>query len=79
MTKIAPFYFENFNLIFYFLKFETLFPKTHPLTLNPKSRLVNLRIKIHFYHLIKLILVIFFTEDYFCDKNLKKNYPREFL
>ena len=45
-TKIAPFYFENFN--FLFLKFETISPKLYPLTLNPKSRLVNPRIKIHF-------------------------------
>ena len=69
MTKITLFYFENFNFIF--LKFETLSPKFHPLTLNPKFRLVNSSVKIHFYPLIKLILVIFFIEDYFCDKNLK--------
>ena len=28
-------------------------------------------LKIYFYILIKLILIIFFIEDYFCDKNLK--------
>ena len=48
-------------------------PNPHPLTQNPKSRLVNPMIKIHFYHLIKLIFVIFFIENYFCDKNLKND------
>ena len=45
MTKTACFYFENFNFNFLFLKFETLSPRHHPLTLNPKSRLVNLKVK----------------------------------
>ena len=58
-------------LIFNFLNFETPSPKPHPLTLNSKSILVNPRVKIYFYSLIKLILVIFFIECYFCDKNLK--------
>ena len=40
MTKIAPFYFEIYNI--YFLKFETISPKFHSLTLYPKFRLVNL-------------------------------------
>ena len=71
MTKIAYFYFEIFIFIFYFLNFETLTPKLHPLTLNPKFRLVNPKVKIYFYHLIKLILFIFFIESYFCNKNLK--------
>ena len=35
------FHFGKFNLFFYFLKFETLSPKLHPLTLNSKSRLIN--------------------------------------
>ena len=68
MTKITYFYFENFNI--YFKNFETVSPKLHPLTLNHKFRLVNSRKK-YFYLLIKLILVIFFIDDYFCDKNLK--------
>ena len=59
MIKIALFYFENFNIYFYFFKFEFLSPKPHPLTLNPKSKLVNSRVKMYFYSLIKLILVIF--------------------
>ena len=78
MTKIAIFYLENFNFNFFKKNFETLSPKPHPLTLNSKSRLVNPRIKTHFYFLIKLILVIFFIDGYFCDKK-NKNYPREFL
>ena len=53
MIKIALFYFKNFN----FLKFETLSPKPHPLTLNHKSKLVNTRVKIHFYPLPKFILI----------------------
>ena len=59
----SHFYFENFNFNFFifFFKFETLSPKLHLLTLNPKSRLVNPRVKIHFYPLIKFILVIFFS------------------
>ena len=44
---------------FYFFKFETISPKTHHLTLNSKSRLVNFKVKIHFYPLITLILVIY--------------------
>ena len=71
MTKITHFYFENFNNYFFKKKFETISPKLHPLTLNHKSRLVNPKVKIHFYHLIKLITTIFFIEGYFCDKNLK--------
>ena len=79
MTKIASFYFENFNFIFlFFFKFETLSPKPHPLTLNPKSRLVKPKVKIQFYPLIKLIFVIFFIESYFCDKNLKMTILRNF-
>ena len=50
IIKITSFYFENFNI--YFLKFETLSQKSHPLTLSHKFRLVNTRIKIH-------ILIIF--------------------
>ena len=76
MTKIALFYFENFNI--YFLKFETLFPKPHPLTLNHKSKLVNHRVKMYFYLLIKLLLVIFLIEARFCDKNLKNVILRNF-
>ena len=71
MTKITHFYFEIFNIYFLFLYFETISPKPHPLTLNSKSRLVNPMVKIYFYPLIKLILVIFFIEVYFYDKNLK--------
>ena len=71
MIKITFFYLKILILIFYFLKFETLSPKFHPLTLNSESILVNTRVKIYVYHLIKLILVIFFTDGYFCDKNLK--------
>ena len=67
MIKIVFFCFEIFNIF----KFETLSPKLHPLTLNPKFRLINSRVEILFYPLIKLILVIFFIESYFCDKNLK--------
>ena len=71
MTKITHFYFEIFNIYFYFLKFETISLKTHSLTLNPKSRLANPKIQTYFYSLIKLILVIFFIEGYFYDKNLE--------
>ena len=59
--------------IFYFLKFETISPKSHSLTLNPKYKLVSSRVKMYFYSLIKLILVIIFIENYFCDKNLKND------
>ena len=72
MIKIAFFVLKILIFMFYFLKFETLSPKAHPLTLNPKYRLVNHRVKIHFYPLIKLILVIFFIKGYFCDKKLKE-------
>ena len=44
MTKITSFYFENFNFNFLFYKFKTLSLKLYPLTLNPKSRLVNPRV-----------------------------------
>ena len=71
MTKITHFYFENFNNYFFLKKFETISPKLHTLTLNHKSRLVNPKVKIYFYHLIKLITTIFFIKGYFCDKNLK--------
>ena len=60
------FYFEIFN--FYFLKFETLSSKPHSLTLNPKFRIVIPRVKMYFYPLINLILVIFFIENYFVTK-----------
>ena len=71
MINIVLFILKILILIFNFLKFETISPKSHPLTLNPKSRLINPNVKIHFHPLIKLILVIFFIERYFCDKNLK--------
>lgn len=54
MTKITTFNFKNFNFIF--IKFETLYLKSHHLTLNRK------------YKLVKNILIIFFIECYFCDK-----------
>ena len=45
MTKIDFFYFEILILIyFYFKKFETLYSKLYPLTLNSKSKLVNPRV-----------------------------------
>ena len=65
-------------LIFNVLKFETLSPKLHHLTINPKSRLANPRVKTHVYPLIKLILVIFFIDSYVCDKNLKKTILENF-
>ena len=60
------FYFEIFN--FNFFKFETLSSKSHLLTINPKSTLVNSMVKIHFHPLIKLILIILFIESYFVTK-----------
>ena len=81
MTKIASYYFKIFNIFFF--KFETLSPNPNPLTLNPKFRLVNPRVKIYFYSLIKLILLIFFVEGYFCDKKLKnailENFSNKFV
>ena len=71
MTKIVFFIFKFLIFIFYFVKFETLSPKLHHLTLNLKSTLVNPIVKTHFYLLIKLSLVIIFIENYFCDKNSK--------
>ena len=71
MTKIVLFYFKILIFIFYFKKFKILSPKPYPLTLNHKFRLVNPKVKIHLYLLIKFILVICFIENYFCDKNLK--------
>ena len=47
MTKIVIFVFENFNI--YVIKFETLSPILHNLTLNTKFRLDNPKVKIHFY------------------------------
>ena len=44
MIKIVHFYFEFF--IYIFLKFEPPIPKVHYLTLNPKSILVNHKVKI---------------------------------
>ena len=76
MTKIISFYFEI--LIYFFFKFETISPKTHFLTLNSKSISVKPKVKMYFYHLIKLILVIFFTECYFCENKLKINIIENF-
>ena len=71
MTNIVLFCFK----IFYFLKFETLSPNPHPLTLNSKSRLINpMRcIFTPFDKTIKSILVIFIFKVYICDKNFFKS------
>ena len=74
MTKIVFFfYFENFNIHFYFLKFETLSPKLHYLTLNPKCRLVNSRVKMYFYSLMVISVTKTFKRWIFLTKPAMNN------